>query len=253
MPLPRVVLVEDNPSVRHFVELTLEELALDLVLCPTLADALDALAQAPTQLVLTDWMLPDGTGLDVLRWLSDHAATCPVVVFSAGMGTSAQQQLAQHRVWRVLNKPVSVQQLLDCVTQGLQMVAAPPATVLEAAATTAPPTADSHAVTNYFGGQQALYESYHRSCVRQFPQDLGAGDTALQAQDATTLRRVAHNLKAVLTTLGYTEAAQHARHTEDAATAQDLALMQTQWQALRSLVAMLSHPPAPAVPETAPR
>src|SRR3989344_4666449 len=67
--------------------------------------------------------------------------------------------------------------------------------------------------------------------------DLGAqADPAVAAQDAQALRRVAHNLKSVLTMLGEAPAAQCARSTEEWAAGGHSDLMQQGWRQLRQQV-----------------
>ena len=61
-------------------------------------------------------------------------------------------------------------------------------------------------------------------------------DLAVAAQDARALRRVAHNLKSVLTMLGEAPAAQCARSTEEWAAGGDSDLLQQGWRQLRQQV-----------------
>lgn len=94
-------------------------------------------------------------------------------------------------------------------------------------------------MAEFFGGNRALYEAYRQACLARFPQDVIEGDQAVAAQDAQALRRVAHNLKSVLTMLGEAQAAQCARSNEEWAAAGDLEPMQLGWQQLRQHVLLL--------------
>jgi DNA-binding response OmpR family regulator len=67
--LPRILLLEDDPALRLFVQLVLKPLSVDVVACSTLAEARQALEDDSVQLVFTDLTLPDGSGLDLLQWL----------------------------------------------------------------------------------------------------------------------------------------------------------------------------------------
>ena len=176
MTQPRVLLVEDDPSVRRFVQMALDPLGVNLVPCATLAEAKQALTTEVAPLVLTDLTLPDGA-------------------------------------------------LMACVSETLVSLD------LGAQADSAVVTVAQHnPVAEFFGGNRALYEAYRQACLARFPQDVMEGDLAVAAQDAQALRRVAHNLKSVLTMLGEAPAAQCARSTEEWAAGGDSDLMQQGWR-----------------------
>lgn len=243
--MPRVLLVEDDPAVRRFVQLALDPLGVELVLCATLADARAALEAAAAQLVLTDLTLPDGSGLDLLAWMqarAPQAAACRTVVFSGGATHAIHPRLQALQVWRVLDKPASVGALMACVSEALDSLAdtltSVPAGALGAALAADP-------VAEFFGGDHALYAAYRQACMGQFPKDLGDGDLAAAAGDAQALRRVAHNLKSVLTMLGESEAARWARSTEDCAASGAREPMQQGWHRLREHLQRLAPPNAP--------
>lgn len=232
---PRVLLLEDDPAVRRFVQMALDTLPVELVLCATLAEARQALTDDAAQLVLTDLTLPDGSGLELLQWLHAHAphtgAGCRTVVFSGGVDATMQRTLQALDVWRVLHKPASVRSLVDCVTDALASVAAAPPSSPCATA-----TATSDPVAEFFGGNRTLFAAYLQACHAQFPKDLAEGDLAAQHGNVQALRRVAHNLKSVLTMLGAAEAAQWARRTEESAAQGDLEPMRQSWLQLRQQV-----------------
>lgn len=232
---PRVLLVEDDPSVRRFVQVALDPLGVDLVQCATLAEAKQALTTEVAQLVLTDLTLPDGSGLDLLVWmqarLSPLGTACRTVVFSGGVDPATQRRLESLNVWRVLHKPASVGALMACVSETLARPSEE-----EPAALAVAPLASADPVAEFFGGNRALYEAYRQACLARFPQDVIEGDLAVAVQDAQALRRVAHNLKSVLTMLGEAQAAQCARSTEEWAAGGDSGPMQLGWRQLRQQV-----------------
>ena len=232
---PRVLLVEDDPSVRRFVQVALDPLGVDLVQCATLAEAKQALTTEVAQLVLTDLTLPDGSGLDLLVWmqarLSPLGTACRTVVFSGGVDPAMQRRLESLNVWRVLHKPASVGALMACVSETLARPSEE-----EPAALAVAPLASADPVAEFFGGNRALYEAYRQACLARFPQDVIEGDLAVAVQDAQALRRVAHNLKSVLTMLGEAQAAQCARSTEEWDAGGDSGPMQLGWRQLRQQV-----------------
>lgn len=241
---PRVVLVDDDPAIRRLVALALEELPVTLVSCASVAEARAALAAAPARLLITDLMMPGETGYDLLQQLQGQpalAAGTRRVVFSAGLDAAAQQRLRGLGAWRLLSKPVAIQELIDCVQAALaESTPAPDAMTApeEAAAAAQAPRAtgaDPHAeaIAAHFAGDATLYGAFRASCLALFPDDIVQGDRAAAAQDAAALRRLGHSLKSVLRTLGSEAGADAAQGLEAAALAADSPAMHRGWQALR--------------------
>lgn len=228
----RVLLLEDDPAVRRFVQLALEKVPIALVCCANLAEARKALAAAPVKLLLADLTLPDASGEEVVQWLVEQAAddTRRTVVFSGGVDAALQARLQGCGVWRVLHKPGSVGSLVSCVREALASLETASASRARERAADA---LGADPVSEFFGGNAGLFEAYRRSCLVQFAQDLREGDLAARTGDAQALRRVSHNLKSVLALLGQPEAAQLARLAEDSAAQPGLAAALADWQRLR--------------------
>lgn len=232
MALPRVLLVEDDAMLRRFVRMALEELPLELLECDSVAAALHLLATAPVQLILTDLMLPGASGLELLRQLQQSPplrGQAKVVVLSAGLTAQARQQLAPLGAWRLLDKPVSIHQLTQCVEEALADTATAPSG--------APPPAHpsphpdlAAAIHQYFAGDAELFALYRDSCLLQLPHDIATGNHASHSGDLPALRRVAHSLKTVLLTLGAPHLSAQAQTLEHTCSSPPSALAIDGWQ-----------------------
>lgn len=239
MTRPRVLLVDDDASIRRFVALALEELEVDLVEVPGVAPAREALAAGRFDLIITDLMMPGETGLDLLQHLADQPAqrgAARVAVFSAGLTAAMQARLDTFDVWRQLSKPISLTALEDCVRDAVSARASAPAETMAASSSGDESlSADERlAIDRHFGGEQALFVAFRASCRAQFAADLQAGDAAVAGGDAAALRRLAHSLKSVLATLGHAGPGATARTLEDAAAAADWSSATPLWQQLRT-------------------
>src|SRR5690349_6459792 len=67
---PTVLVVEDNPGLRHFLLRFLEALRYRVVLASDVGEAIEPGTQALPDLILLDVSLPDGTGDAVLSRLA---------------------------------------------------------------------------------------------------------------------------------------------------------------------------------------
>ena len=210
---PRVLLVEDDSSIRRFVELAWEDQPIDLRQAATVAESLELLRRAnPFRLVITDLMLPDGSGLQVLQALASEPglrADARVAVFSAGLSAERRAELDGLGVDEVIAKPASLGQLVACLERALKAEAG-----RAAAGAGVSDDALALAVERYFAGDRGLYDSYRASCLRQFGVDRRTGDAALAGGDLQALRRLAHSLKTVLLTLGHEADSTLARQLE---------------------------------------
>lgn len=233
MTRPRVVLVDDDASIRRLVALTLEDLDLDLVCCASAAEALEALRAAPARLVITDLMMPGVSGFDLLQQLAEQPALrgeARLAVFSAGLGAEVQKRLAGLPVWRQITKPVSVVALLEAVEAALAGAGAGTGPAPDAAT----PGGEAAAIAEFFAGDAALYHAFRDGCRLQFRTDLAQAEAAVAAGDASALRHLAHSLKSVLLTLGEPAASAAARALEQAMAQADWPAAAEPWARLRA-------------------
>jgi DNA-binding response OmpR family regulator len=80
----QVLVVEDDGSIAELLKIVLERQGFIVKLAATCESATKSLEDATPDLVLLDLMLPDGHGLDLLRWLRDDMGSAvPVVVLTA--------------------------------------------------------------------------------------------------------------------------------------------------------------------------
>jgi len=226
----RLLLVEDDASIRRLVGMALEDRGLEIIEAPDLASAFEALRGPPFQLVLCDLMLPDGHGLELLHALAGPDSPSPGarrVAFSAGISAAMRAELEQAGVHEVLSKPTSLANLEACVARAL---AAPDAVVQETHS--GGPAAPVGLAL--FGGDRSLYEAFLALCQPQFGLDAAAGDLAAGEQDLQALRSLAHSLKSVMLTLGFDSDSQLAARVEAAAAEQRDADAWSLWPTLRA-------------------
>lgn len=228
---PRVLLVEDDASLRRFVLLALDELSITLVACADVDAALAELGRQSAALIITDLMLPGRSGFELIDALNATPALkagARLVVFSAGLSPDVRKRLASAGIWRLLSKPCAVAELETCVREALGLTGAPAQDGQE------------QTVARQFGGNHALYQAFRASCLTQFAADIRAGDAACAQGDGPALHRLAHSLKSVLLTLGHENDAALARQLEDSAAQAQWDEALPLWRRLREALAGLN-------------
>jgi DNA-binding NtrC family response regulator len=106
----RILVVEDRDSLRRMMELALRGEGYEVKSAPDVAAAL-ALVATPSDLVITDLMLPDGSGLEVVRALRAAQSATPIVVLTAFGSIASAVEAMRLGAVDFLEKPLELEQL----------------------------------------------------------------------------------------------------------------------------------------------
>lgn len=225
----RLLLVEDDFAIARFVALVLEDDAVDIVHGATLQEGLQALQSQRFDLVLTDLMLPDGNGIEVLLQAGQLSPRPRCFVFSAGVNAELRSRLHDAGAEKVIDKPIGVGPLRDA------LLSTPPATPAMAQG--------GDACERYFAGDRALYQAFQACARPQLRADLQTGDAALAAADLPALRRLGHSLKTALQMIDEPAVGELARALEASAKTGDEAAARRDWLRLRDALHRLHGDP----------
>jgi DNA-binding response OmpR family regulator len=77
------LVVEDDPALADFLQRALRDEGIDSTVAPTVKDALEATAQRGFDIIVLDWMLPDGDGTTVATTLRERGSTTPILMLTA--------------------------------------------------------------------------------------------------------------------------------------------------------------------------
>ena len=119
--MAKVLIAEDDPSIRALIRLTLDSGRFEILEAGDGDSALDtALAQRP-DLLFIDWNMPGRDGLDVCRTLRADTATAGVkiVLVTARVQPEDRRAALDAGADDYLTKPFSPLSLLDKVTEVL--------------------------------------------------------------------------------------------------------------------------------------
>jgi signal transduction histidine kinase/ActR/RegA family two-component response regulator len=113
----RILLVEDDPRVRTATVGALEDLDYDPVACGSGAEAVDLFQRHEFDLVITDVIMPEMTGPELIRHLKATAIRDFAVLFVTGyVGEGESDDLRSHEL---LRKPFTVGALASAVAAAL--------------------------------------------------------------------------------------------------------------------------------------
>ena len=124
-PLRRLLIVEDDATLRASLQKLLADGALQITAVGTMAEALQALRANTFDCMVTDLALPDGSGYDLLDRMAamDDRAFPPVIVYTGRTLTrDEEQRLRRYSKSIIVKGARSPERLLDEVTLFLHSV-----------------------------------------------------------------------------------------------------------------------------------
>ncbi len=117
---PRVLVIDDDPSVREIVSLLLESLGYD---CETASDGRSGLVrvgEGAWNLVLLDLAMPEMSGWEVIDAIRQQAPTLPVALITGRSDDPAVRRRARDcGVLVIISKPFSLQTLKAALVEAL--------------------------------------------------------------------------------------------------------------------------------------
>ena len=109
----RILVVDDEPSMRHFLCDTLNQMddTYDVDAVSDGYEALDKMSNAQYDLVVTDYMMPQLNGLELLREMQSHETNCDVVMMTAYESISNAVEAMKLGAIDYLMKPFTVEHI----------------------------------------------------------------------------------------------------------------------------------------------
>jgi CheY-like chemotaxis protein len=117
----RVLLVEDDRSVRRYLEVTLERAGYEVITANDGLEAMKIALASPVDIVVTDAMMPHMTGQELARFVRSNPrlAQIPIVLLT-GQENKQAMAPAEKIVDAFLYKPVKVEELKSCLAKLLR-------------------------------------------------------------------------------------------------------------------------------------
>ncbi|HET6536310.1 MAG TPA: response regulator, partial [Sphingomicrobium sp.] len=120
----RILLVEDDPRVRSATVDALEDLDYDPISCDGGAEAIELFRAQEFDLVISDVIMPEMTGPELIRHLkSTHDRDFAVLFVTGYVGDGESDDL---RGYELLRKPFTVGALASAVASALSRTTEPP-------------------------------------------------------------------------------------------------------------------------------
>jgi two-component system response regulator PilR (NtrC family) len=119
--IPRVLLVDDEPDILELLELALIRMGLEVGRAGNVREACQQLDSTHFDLCLTDMRMPDGEGLELVRYIAERNLDVPVAVITAHGNTENAVAALKAGAFDYLSKPVALDQLRALVKSALKL------------------------------------------------------------------------------------------------------------------------------------
>jgi two-component system, NtrC family, nitrogen regulation response regulator GlnG len=119
MTLSRILVVDDDDAIRTVVGEALRRAGHDVAFAETAAEQEALLTSYKPDLLITDVVLPDGDGLDLVPSILARFPGLPVIVISAQNTLSTAVRATEKGAFEYLPKPFDLDDLCGAVTEGL--------------------------------------------------------------------------------------------------------------------------------------
>jgi two-component system, NtrC family, response regulator PilR len=121
-PSPRILVVDDEPSLRQMLQILFQRQGFEVVQAPGVQAGREALASAPQPfpIVLTDLMMPDGSGIDILQAAKDRSRSTEVIVMTAHSRVEAAVEAMRRGAYDFIQKPFVAPELVALVLKAIE-------------------------------------------------------------------------------------------------------------------------------------
>ena len=110
--MPRILVIDDDATIRELLRLVLEEEGYEVIEAANGAEGLQRYQAIPTDLVITDLMMPGMDGLELIKALQRVMPTPALMAISGDQAALTQaRELTPH----TFAKPLPLEQILAAV------------------------------------------------------------------------------------------------------------------------------------------
>src|ERR1700721_771830 len=121
MPKPAVLVVDDEPDLCELLSITLQRMDLDPRTANSVADAQRLLKTGPLDLCLTGMQLPDGDGLELVKWIQQYSPSVPVAVITAHGNMETAVRALKLGAFDFVSKPLDLSGLRKLVAVAIKL------------------------------------------------------------------------------------------------------------------------------------
>lgn len=117
-----ILCIDDEPSVGVVLENGLEQLGHETVLASSVDEGMLHVSRQPFDLIISDYRMPNATGLDLLQRLREQGFDVPVIIMTGYSSIEHAVASIRHGAVDYLTKPLRQEALRIAVTHAIELV-----------------------------------------------------------------------------------------------------------------------------------
>lgn len=116
-----VLIIDDEPDIRELLEITLMRMGKETTSAHDVHSAIQTIKENDFDLILTDMRLPDGNGLDIVRYVAECKSDTPIAVITAHGNMDLAIESMKSGAFDFVSKPIDINKLRNLITQALKV------------------------------------------------------------------------------------------------------------------------------------
>ena len=115
------LIVDDEPDIRELLDITLSRMNIKTYSAENITQAKDLLNQHHFDLCLTDMRLPDGNGIELIKYIQKNISSLPVAMITAHGNMEYAIEALKSGAFDFISKPVDLNVLRNLVKTALKL------------------------------------------------------------------------------------------------------------------------------------
>lgn len=115
--MPKLLIVDDEAIIRHSFRKAFASAEVEVIAAGTLAEGRAKIASDGPDVIVLDLQLPDGSGLDLLRWVTENDPRRPVILVTARGTADAAIEAMTRGAFDYLLKPLDLESFTKLVAR----------------------------------------------------------------------------------------------------------------------------------------
>ena len=115
------LIVDDEPDIRELLDITLSRMDIDTRCAENITQAKALLAEHHFDLCLTDMRLPDGNGIELIKYIQEKFSSLPVAMITAHGNMEFAIEALKSGAFDFVSKPVDLNMLRNLVNTALKL------------------------------------------------------------------------------------------------------------------------------------
>jgi DNA-binding NtrC family response regulator len=120
--MPTILCIDDEPSVGVVLEQALTEIGHQPVLATSVDEGLEAVSRQSFDLIISDFRMPNATGIDLLNQLRQQGYDIPVIIMTGYSSVENAVLSMRHGAVDYLTKPLRAEALRIAVNNAIEVV-----------------------------------------------------------------------------------------------------------------------------------